>query len=365
MTINHMICILIFSITAMSCVSDSEIRALYSNRPCPQKIEMNTEVTYVQGEPCHITADTAEIIPLDNVILEKRIDFKEKVAADCPYSRSLSNLKWEPAVYFDYNKHALTQRSQKSLDNNIQILSRFPKSCIAIRGFTDNRGNHAYNQRLANRRALATLDYLQMNGIDKARIVISPVGETAPLLPNKTEENMAINRRVEMLLLDMTGQPVPYVILTKEMKALLDQSIDKYNFCKIWKNKVLWYPGIFFHENLNYLNSQEELKKLESNIQVLKSHPEFLISVREFSSNNVHTIHALKRIQYIKNKLFQNSINNKRIQIVPPEDTLIFQGHLTVSNQLQCVEMLLLNRRARPFSVIVNLNKEEHQNENH
>lgn len=347
---------LIITIISMSCASDSEIRALYSNRPCPQKIEMNTQVTCVQSEACKMTEDD---ITFENDILEKRIVFEKAIPANCPYTRSLADLKWEPAVYFDYNRHDLTQTAINRLNNNLKILSRFPDACIAIRGFTDNRGNHAYNQRLANRRTITTLNYLEMKGIDKTRIVISPVGETAPLLPNKSEENMAINRRVELLLLDMSGQPVPYVILTKAMRTLIDQDIDQSSFCKIWKNKVLWYPGIFFHSNRNHLNSQGELDKLESNIQVLKSHPEFMISIREFSSNNVHTRHALERIQYVEEELYQNHIDNKRIQLVPPEDTLIFQGHLTFTHKLPCVEMLLLDRQARPFSVIVNIKKGE------
>jgi len=316
---------------------------------------MHSNVTCVQSDPCIVTSDKMEDISLDNEILEKRIVFEKAMPTDCPYSRSLANFTWEPAVYFDYNKHDLSQTAQARLKNNIRILLQFDKSSIAIRGFTDNRGNHTYNKRLANRRAVTTFNYLQNMGIDKNRIVISPVGETAPLLPNKTEENMALNRRVEMILLDQQGQPVPYVILTKKMLALLDQDIDKQTFCQIWKNKVLWYPGIFFHSNRNRPTSQRELKKLESNIHVLQANNELMISVREFSSNNASNRRALERLQYIESKLIQNNIDKKRIQTVPPEDTLIFQKLLAVENKLPCVEMLLLDHRARPFLVIVNI----------
>jgi len=355
MIIKHMILLFSICISSMSCVSDSEIRALYSSRPCKQQIVMNTEVSFDQGEPCIVKPDKEEKITLENDVLEKRIVFEKAVSPDCPYSRSLAKFKWEPAVYFDYNKHDLTLTAQKRLNNNIRILFQFSKFSIAIRGFTDNRGNHAYNHRLANRRATTTLNYLQSMGIEKKRIVISPVGETAPLLPNKSEENMAINRRVEMLLLDTTGQPVPYVILTKEMQSLLDQHTDKISFCKIWKNRVLWFPGIFFHANRNRLSSENELKKLESNIQVLKSHPEYMISVREFSSNNTNTRNVSERIQYIEGALLQHSIDNQRIQVVPPEDTLISHKHVTEKKRLPCVEMLLLDHRARPFSIILQI----------
>lgn len=340
-------------------MSDSEIRALYTNRSCSQKIVMNTEVSCVQSEPCQLTPCKKEKITLENDILEREIVFEKQTPVDCPYSKSLSKYIWEPAVYFDYNKHDLTSTAKKSLNNNIRILSKFSKSsCIAIRGFTDNRGNHTYNQLLANRRAVSTMKYLQNQGVDKNRIVISPVGETAPLLPNKTEANMAINRRVEMLLLDMSGQPVPFVILTKEMQTLINKDLDKLTFCSIWKSRVLWYPGIFFHVNHNRLKNQRELRKLESNIQILKTHPEFMISIREFSSSHGHADHteqALERIQYVAASLHQNKIHNNRIQIVPPEETLVSQSHLTNEQTMPCVEMLLLNHLARPFSVIVTL----------
>jgi len=340
-------------------MSDSEIRALYTKRPCAQKIVINPEVSCVQSEPCNVTPCKKEKITLQNDVLEQQIVFEKKMPVDCPYTKSLARLIWEPAIYFDYNKHDLTLTAKKRLNNNIRILSQFSQSsCIAIRGFTDNRGNHAYNQRLADRRAISAMQYLQNKGIDKNRIVISPVGETAPLLPNKSEENMAINRRVEMLLLDMFGQPVPFVILTKEIQALINQDMDKQTFCEIWKNRVLWYPGIFFQINHNRLKNQSELKKLESNIQILRKHPEFMISIREFSSDNSHENHAekaLERIQFATASFHQNNIHHNRIQIVPPEETLVFQRHNINQKTHPCVEMLLLNHRARPFSVIVTL----------
>ena len=344
-----------------SCISDSEIRALYTNRPCPQDIVMNTEVRCVQSAPCAFTSETKENITFEKDLLEKQIVFDKKPLKDCPYTRSLADIKWEPAIYFDYKKYALSPRAQNQLDNNIRFLSNYSRlSCIAIRGFTDNRGNHAYNQRLANNRAISTMTYLQKQGIEKNRIVLSPVGETAPLLPNNTNENMSINRRVEMLLLDMSGQPVPYVILTKDMKTLVNRDLDKHAFCKIWDKRVLWYPGIFFQESQNRINTPEELKKLESNICVLKANPEFMISIREFSSNHAnadHTRNAFERIQYIAKLLYQHNIDKNRIQLVPPEETLIVQSNFTGISILPFVELLLLDHRARPFSVIVTLDQ--------
>ena len=343
--------------TGQSCVSDAEIRALYTNRPCPQEIVMNAEISCSDSQPSLITSDQNDGIALEQDYLEKQIVLKKSIIMDCPDTHVLTKLIWEPAVYFDYRKHNLTPTAKNSLDQNIRILFQFSKLFVAIRGFTDNRGNHAYNQSLASRRAITTLNYLQKQGIRNKRMIIAPVGETAPLLPNQTEENMAINRRVEMLLLDMTGEPVPYVILTKELRSLFQRKMDKQTFCKVWKKRVLWYPGIFFHADQHGLRSDIELKKLEANIGVLKAYPEFMISVREFSSNDAHANRAMERIQYIASDLYRNKIDNKRIQIVPPEETLVFKKQLTLETTRPCVEMLLLDHRARPFSVIVNLDR--------
>ncbi|MBF0449667.1 MAG: OmpA family protein [Candidatus Magnetomorum sp.] len=342
-----------FSIITLftACAPDSKIRALYSHRPCPQQIVMNTDVRCIQSEPCGVTFEKQDS-------LETSVVFEKKEQADCPYTSTLASFKWEPAVYFNYKKHHLDASARNRLTNNVKMLKSYPASHISIRGFTDNRGNHDYNQRLANRRALSTFQFLNDHGITEDRMILSPVGETAPLLPNKTEENMAVNRRVEMLLLDSSGQPIPYVILTREMQTLLNPDMDKHSFCKIWENKVLWYPGIFFHSTQINLDATE-MDKFQKNIQTLKNHPDFMVSVREFvfpdAIQETSAIFAQKRIQFVENALYTNTIEKHRIQVVPPEDTRIFQSQMSGhhSNQTPCVEMLLLDHKAQPFSVIV------------
>ncbi|KPA09573.1 secreted protein containing Outer membrane protein, OmpA/MotB [Candidatus Magnetomorum sp. HK-1] len=335
----------------MACASDEEIRVLYEARPCPQQIVMNSNASCIQSNSRPIT-------PAKGFYLETKLAFEKKDTVDCPKNISLTSFKWEPAVYFDYKKHDLTPIALKKIQQNILLLNSQTSCHISVRGFTDNRGNHDYNQRLANRRALSVLYFLMTHGIKKDRILLAPVGETAPLLPNNTEENMAINRRVEMLLLNHDGEPVPYVVLTPDIQVLLNQKISQKKFCQIWNNRIQWFPGIFFKSEHIDLN-KNEMDKVSQNVQVLKNHSDFMLSIREFSSSNLPEKQkdylANQRIKYLENYLYSHQINKKRVQIISPEETRIFQTQMSRhhSSQTPCVEMLLLDHKARPIPLIV------------
>ena len=329
-----------------SCSSDSQIKALYNKRPCQRQIILNSITTCTQSEARMLTFEK-------NNGLEKNVQFDKQKIVDCPYTTSLISYKWEPSVYFDYNVHTLNESAKNILNKNIKLLINNPLSKIVIHGFTDSRGNNEYNQKLANRRSLSTFQYLKNHGIADNRILIFSIGESAPLFPNNSEKNMAFNRRVEMLLLNDNSQPMPYVIFTKEIQNLLYDKIDKNTFCEIWKNKILWYPAIFFQENQCQLDSKENDEKLAQNIKVLINNNDFMVSIREFhfSNNNINQISiAKKRISLIEQKLYKKGINKKRIQVVSPKDTNIYQSN---TNKNPCVEMLLLDRHGKPFSAVI------------
>ena len=80
-------------------------------------------------------------------------------------------------------------------------LRRYPQLRVEVAGHTDDRGSHAYNLDLSQRRAQAVLDYFVQMGIDAARLVPKGYGETAPVADNATEAGRAENRRVELRIL--------------------------------------------------------------------------------------------------------------------------------------------------------------------
>jgi outer membrane protein OmpA-like peptidoglycan-associated protein len=76
-----------------------------------------------------------------------------------------------------------------------------PEIIIELSAHTDDKGKHEYNMTLSNNRAKSAADYIISKGIDKNRIRSIGYGESKPLVPNSTDENRAINRRVEFKIL--------------------------------------------------------------------------------------------------------------------------------------------------------------------
>jgi len=70
---------------------------------------------------------------------------------------------------------------------------------VQVAGFTDNRGGYNYNYDLSRKRAKTVGDRLYREGIDNPSYVTGCSYDKA-LVPNSSERNMALNRRVEVYL---------------------------------------------------------------------------------------------------------------------------------------------------------------------
>ena len=77
-----------------------------------------------------------------------------------------------------------------------------PEVRIQIEGHTDNVGSLAFNMALSQDRALAVSSYLTDLGIDATRVETLGLGPNEPIADNATEEGRAMNRRVQVLVLD-------------------------------------------------------------------------------------------------------------------------------------------------------------------
>ena len=105
-------------------------------------------------------------------------------------------------IFFDYNQTTLRVESYPALDAVVEMLDTNPKLRIEIGGHTDDRGSDAYNQQLSQGRAEAVRQHLLDNFIDADRVTAVGYGESQPEVPNDSEENWQINRRVEFTVLE-------------------------------------------------------------------------------------------------------------------------------------------------------------------
>jgi len=103
-------------------------------------------------------------------------------------------------IYFDYGKSSIRPDAEVELAKILQAMKEYPELKIHIESHTDSRSSSAFNLRLSERRAKATLKWLVNKGIDQRRLTAKGYGETRLL--NKcsngvpcSEEEHELNRR--------------------------------------------------------------------------------------------------------------------------------------------------------------------------
>ncbi|WP_166920181.1 OmpA family protein [Flavobacterium poyangense] len=111
-------------------------------------------------------------------------------------------------IYFDLDKADIRTEAALDLEKILDVLKQYPTMTLDIRSHTDSRQTHEYNERLSNRRAQSTLQWLVKNGISAKRLTGKGYGETQ--LINRcsdgvkcTEEEHQANRRSEFIITSM------------------------------------------------------------------------------------------------------------------------------------------------------------------
>lgn len=106
---------------------------------------------------------------------------------------------------FDTNSAKVAEAMRPVLDNIAAVLVEFDKTLVSVHGYTDDRGDAAYNQTLSERRAVAVALFLARNGVAKQRLVGIGYGEERPVIDSDTEAARTANRRIEILIEPVAG----------------------------------------------------------------------------------------------------------------------------------------------------------------
>jgi OmpA-OmpF porin, OOP family len=101
-------------------------------------------------------------------------------------------------INFDFDKANIKPQFTPVLDEGVDILKANPDVKVVIKGYTDSIGTAEYNQKLSERRAQSVLDYFASKGIAKNRMQAVGYGLKDPIANNKTKDGRALNRRVEL-----------------------------------------------------------------------------------------------------------------------------------------------------------------------
>jgi hypothetical protein len=98
------------------------------------------------------------------------------------------------SVQFDFNSAKLPDNP---IPDSVLTLLKRARS-ITLDGHTDTTGTRQYNERLSLARARAVAEFLRSHGIAPNRMTTRGYGSSQPVAPNDTEQNRALNRRVEI-----------------------------------------------------------------------------------------------------------------------------------------------------------------------
>uniref|UniRef100_UPI00307E2CD8 OmpA family protein n=1 Tax=Ignavibacterium sp. TaxID=2651167 RepID=UPI00307E2CD8 len=124
--------------------------------------------------------------PLENVKIE--IEGKELMEGE---SLVLNNIQFKVA------SAELLKEGKTELNKVVALMKQYPKIEVELSGHTSSEGDAKMNKELSLKRVESCRKYLSDNGISEDRISIVGYGPDKPIAPNDTEQNRALNRRVE------------------------------------------------------------------------------------------------------------------------------------------------------------------------
>jgi outer membrane protein OmpA-like peptidoglycan-associated protein len=158
----------------------------------PVVIASKTPITLKKPPP-----STVKSKPTDPSVLKP----KETQKTASAFEKVDNNLDTKQ-VFFIRSINKMTDNSIERLDKVVDYLKKNEKAKVALNGHTDVMGDAQKNIELSISRAKGVADYLISKGIVQSRIVYQGFGGTRPFITDpKTEEERALNRRVEFVIL--------------------------------------------------------------------------------------------------------------------------------------------------------------------
>ena len=129
--------------------------------------------------------------------LDKQAKELEKIAETKRTENGIIS-KLKSDILFDTGKSDLKPAASSNITQMAGILKKYPENIITVKGYTDNTGSAAVNEKLSQERANAVKNQLISGGVPANTVSIVGMGPANPLSDNKTKEGRAQNRRVEV-----------------------------------------------------------------------------------------------------------------------------------------------------------------------
>ncbi len=153
------------------------------------------------GEDLGITVD-AEVIEVGVEELAA-FDFEadQKAACDGAFALVLTN----NVLLFKLSSAEIDRVSADALDALMTVVRRCGSADLMVEGHTDTSGTREINVSLSRARATAVTDYLVARGFPAEQLQADGFGPDRPVADNGTAAGRALNRRIEIRVLDTTN----------------------------------------------------------------------------------------------------------------------------------------------------------------
>lgn len=106
--------------------------------------------------------------------------------------------KLKSDILFDTGKSNLKPQAKTNLKEMADIMKKYPENVLTVKGFTDNTGSSAVNEKLSAARAESVKNALNDVGLTNLAISTQGMGPAFPIADNSTANGRSQNRRVEI-----------------------------------------------------------------------------------------------------------------------------------------------------------------------
>jgi len=138
----------------------------------------------------------------ERVVAEKNAElFSERVAHRQDLQEALSI-----EVFFRTEESGLGGTTEDRIAKLAALIEPMDGAVIRLEGYTDARGTEKYNSTLSTARAEAVREALIRGGMPAERVIVTGSGETSSTAPETDTDGMALERRVEMNVVDGSGR---------------------------------------------------------------------------------------------------------------------------------------------------------------
>ena len=124
--------------------------------------------------------------------------FSERVAHRLALQEALS-----VEVFFRTEESGLGGTTEERIAKLAALIEPMDGAVIRLAGHTDARGTEAFNSTLSTERAEAVREALIRAGMPAERVIVTSAGETAATAPEQDVDGMALERRVELDIIDV------------------------------------------------------------------------------------------------------------------------------------------------------------------